>query len=533
MARIGELLTTLLRRRTLDGDPLSDAVLLDRFTRTRDQVAFELLVWRHGPLVLASCRRMLRNDHTAEDAFQATFLVLARKAGSVRGAVAGWLHRVALRVCLRMKRRLPPVSLDTEPAASPDADPVESAERSAILDEEVARLPEFLRVPVIVCYLQGHTTEHAAAILGIPRGTVLSRLATARGRLAARLVRRGVGPAVAVLAAMSIPELSADAGRVVAETAIGFTLGKTPHTVPTQLALEVLAMTNRTAVVMAAGVLVLVAGLGTGIGFVAAQGQRPTPTTPTDTPAHKLDKPTPVPTPANEKDTIARKERLMKLLDQVETQIATKDGDDPELLRTRLRTQELRLAELQSQVRTGLIIVPPELTEQFELARERSEAARRASISADVLAAAVKLHPKMVEVQAKLTAKENELRTSKLPRDDAGWKKLDEERVGLWKQTQTVQQQVTPEVEAYLRVPGILDAQKALTSIDRKVRQIEMTADSSRRELLVTEEEVAQLKKQLAKLEPRVEEATWLKEKRRRLKQELLELELREVGIGK
>lgn len=532
MARIGELLTTLLRR-TPDGDPLSDAVLLERFARG-DQAAFELLVWRHGPMVLAACRRVLRDGHTAEDAFQATFLVLARKAGSVRGAVAGWLHRVALRVCLRMKRRLPPVSLNSDPVAATSPDPVGAAEQSTILDEEVARLPEFLRVPVVVCYLQGHTAEHAAALLGIPRGTVLSRLATARKRLASRLVHRGVGPAVAVLAALSVPELSADAGRTVAETAVAFTLGKSRNTVPAQLALEVLSMTTRRLTAVMAGVMVLVAGLGTGVGFVAAQGHKPTPV---PSPAADGKKPTSDKPAADEKargeKTDKAREQLAKMLAEVEKELADTRGIDLEGMRQRARVLEQRRTEVIGRVLSEQTAVPVELEEEAAKAEERLAAAKVAPVPADVLSEAVKLHPKVAEAQKKVTAKDDELRASKLPKDDAGRKKLEEERAAQVKELLAVKKEVSPEVEAYLRTPRVVEAQKARASVERRLEQFSVRRSLSRQEFESVERELGDLMHKLANLEPMAEELAWKREKRKRLKQELLELDLKELGVGK
>jgi RNA polymerase sigma factor (sigma-70 family) len=532
MPRIGELLASLLRRRTPDGDPLPDYVLLDRFAHTRDQAAFELLVWRHGPMVLAACRRVLRESHAAEDAFQAAFLVLARKAGTVRGSAAGWLHRVALRVCLRMKRRLPPTSLDAEPAASSTPDGVEAAERSAVLDEEVARLPEFLRLPVILCYLEGHATEQAAAQLGIPRGTVLSRLANARKRLAVRLTARGVAPLVAGVA---VTDLSADAGRVVAESATRFTLGTSTPSVPVQLALEVLSMTTRRTAAVAAGVLVLVAGLGTGVGFVAAQGQgqKSTQATAPADPPKKADPAPPAaddtkkPAPA---DDTSVKGQLTKMLAQVDAELAKAGTDDLDGLRQRLRAAEVRRGDLIARRWTDRTAVPPELEDEMMKAEDKMAAARVAVVPADVLAEAVKLHPKVAEVQKRLTAKEDELRTSKLPKDDAGRKKLDDERVALFKDLQAARKVVGPEVEAYLRTPALVEAQKAREVVERKLRRFDMAAAFNEKELHQVENEVNDLKAKLAKLEPLAEDTAWLKEKRKRLKQELLEIELQSIG---
>jgi RNA polymerase sigma factor (sigma-70 family) len=180
---------------------LTDAELLERFVGRRDEAAFELLVRRHGPMVLGTCRRLLRHEHDAEDAFQATFLALARGAGSVRRreSVAGWLYRVARRVALKAKaraaRRPERPARGPELTAPPPAPEAAGHELRPVLDEEVERLPEKYRAPVVLCYLGGLTCAEAARRLGCPRGTVATRLARARARLRGRLLRRGLGPA--------------------------------------------------------------------------------------------------------------------------------------------------------------------------------------------------------------------------------------------------------------------------------------------------------------------------------------------------
>jgi RNA polymerase sigma factor (sigma-70 family) len=201
----GNLLRDLiarLRRGGGDAAGLSDAQLLTRFAAYRDEAAFELLVWRHGGLVLGAAKRLLGADADAEDAFQATFLTLARKAGSVRRgeALAAWLHqvvsRIARRECKRRgRRRLVEQPLNDIDAGRDDAAPDDVG---PLLDEEIARLPERYRRVVVLCYLQGAGVSEVAATLGCPRGTVLSRLAAARAMLKRRLVRRGVAPAIVV-----------------------------------------------------------------------------------------------------------------------------------------------------------------------------------------------------------------------------------------------------------------------------------------------------------------------------------------------
>jgi RNA polymerase sigma factor (sigma-70 family) len=184
-----------------------DGDLLGRFVRSRDGVAFAELVRRHGPMVLGVCRRVLGDRHDAEDAFQATFLILARKAGSVRpaGRVGPWLHGVARRTALAARRAAARRRLrEAEAVAVRAATSREgTAELREVLDLELARLPERYRSAVVLCELEGRTRWEAAALLGWAEGTVASRLARARTLLAARLTRRGVALPAAGLAALA------------------------------------------------------------------------------------------------------------------------------------------------------------------------------------------------------------------------------------------------------------------------------------------------------------------------------------------
>ena len=178
-------------------DAVADADLLSRFVASRDQAAFELLVWRHAGMVLRVCRAVLGDHHAAEDACQATFLALARQAASVgRGEVAGWLYRVARRVALRAVTKRNRVRagstelLDHLPAPGP-AEPDPTLIRA--LHEEVAGLPERYRVPVLLCFFGGLTHRAAADRLGLPIGTLATRVARARDRLLRRLSAAGSG----------------------------------------------------------------------------------------------------------------------------------------------------------------------------------------------------------------------------------------------------------------------------------------------------------------------------------------------------
>jgi RNA polymerase sigma factor (sigma-70 family) len=212
VARAGSVLQHL--RRVLaraPGPEVGDAELLERFVRWGDQAAFELLVWRHQRMVLGVCRRVLGNLHDAEDAFQATFLVLARKAASIgnRQALAGWLHRVASRVARHARSRAARqpraaaqgADLDCLPCPREPGAELLAGELGAVLDEELGRLPEHYRVPLVLCYLEGKTYEEAARQLRCPKGTVSGRLTRARHMLKARLTRREVGLGAGLLAA--------------------------------------------------------------------------------------------------------------------------------------------------------------------------------------------------------------------------------------------------------------------------------------------------------------------------------------------
>jgi RNA polymerase sigma factor (sigma-70 family) len=225
-----------LRRATLlrDGAGLGDAELLELFVSRRDEAAFEALVRRHGPMVLGVCRRVLKNDADAEDAFQAVFLVLVRKAASIlpRARVGNWLYGVAHKTALKAKamsrtRR----AKEQHAAASPTRDAMEDGWASLleVLDGELSTLPEKYRTPIILCDLEGLSYREAAARLGCPQGTLSGRLTRARSLLARRVARRGMTLTAGTLATL----LARHAGASVSPSLI--------------------ASTTRTATVLAAG----------------------------------------------------------------------------------------------------------------------------------------------------------------------------------------------------------------------------------------------------------------------------------------
>jgi RNA polymerase sigma factor (sigma-70 family) len=186
------------------GDGPTDADLLARFANTKDEVAFELLVRRHAGMVLRVCRSILKDHHNAEDVGQAVFLALAQQAAIVgrRGAVAGWLYRVAWRIAAKVARRpAPQTRSDLDQIPTRDCEPVSDPALTAILHEELARLPENYRVPLLLCFFEGLTHTEAAQRLGWPIGTLAGRVARAKGCLLQRLSRRGVtSQSVALLA---------------------------------------------------------------------------------------------------------------------------------------------------------------------------------------------------------------------------------------------------------------------------------------------------------------------------------------------
>jgi RNA polymerase sigma factor (sigma-70 family) len=198
-----------LHRATLhqDGVGLTDGQLLECYVHSRDEAAFAALVNRHGPMVWGVCRRVLGNHQDAEDAFQAAFLVLVRKASVVpRGMVANWLYGVAHRTALkarttaaRRRAREKQVMTMPEPALAQQAlwDDLQR-----VLDQELSRLPDKYRAVIVLCELEGKTRKEAARQLHVPEGTVASRLATARTILAKRLTRRGLAVSGGSLAAM-------------------------------------------------------------------------------------------------------------------------------------------------------------------------------------------------------------------------------------------------------------------------------------------------------------------------------------------
>jgi RNA polymerase sigma factor (sigma-70 family) len=260
---------------------LSEWQLLRRYLVSKDEAAFEALVARHGTAVLGVCRRILRDPHEIEDAFQATFLVLVRRAGALRerDAIGPWLYGVAYKVALRA-RATSSRRRDREPScaelelnlSAPESDPGRF-ELGEVLDQELSRLPQKYRAPVVLCYLEGQTHEEAARSLGWPVGTVKGRLVRARETLRHRLTRRGlvlsttaVVAAITVDATATVPDVLLEKTvRLAIEAGAGRTAG---HAVSaslhalTQGVLTTMFLHNVRTAALVGAVLVLAVGAG-------------------------------------------------------------------------------------------------------------------------------------------------------------------------------------------------------------------------------------------------------------------------------
>jgi RNA polymerase sigma factor (sigma-70 family) len=269
-------------------DVLSDGQLLESYLRTREEAALAALVHRHGPMVWGVCRRLLRSHHDAEDAFQATFLVLVRKAASVvpKELVGNWLYGVAHQTALkarattaRRRTREKQVSVMPEPIFEP---PVSGDDLQSLLDQELSRLPDKYRAVIVLCDLEGKTRKDAARHFGLPEGTVASRLATARSLLARRLARSGSVVSSAALATTlsqnvataSVPSAVATA-TIKAATLFALGQATAPGVVSVKavaLAKGVLKTMLLTKLKIATAVLVLVAFVGTGAAALTLRG---------------------------------------------------------------------------------------------------------------------------------------------------------------------------------------------------------------------------------------------------------------------
>jgi RNA polymerase sigma factor (sigma-70 family) len=283
MARV-ELQSAVQHLRKVIGaavaDDASEGQLLQRFVTQGDEAAFTALVQRHSALVYAVCRRVLQQDQDAEDALQATFLILARKAGSIhkRQALGSWLHGVAYRTALSARKSVCRRRHHEEKARQrlPESPATEAAlrELQTLLDAEVNGLPERFRAPFILCCWEGKSRAEAAQELGWKEGTVSSRLAQARDRLRRRLARRGVTLTAALSAcALAAPECPASGPMLatISRSAAAFASDRGAGTLPAHivaLAEGVLHPMSKFKVALAMTICVATVLLGSGIGGI-------------------------------------------------------------------------------------------------------------------------------------------------------------------------------------------------------------------------------------------------------------------------
>ena len=334
------------------GGGLSDRQLLARFVAARDEAAFAALVRRHGPMVLGACRRVLRDYHDAEDAWQATFLVLARKAASlaVGESLGCWLYGVAYRAALEARefnarRRGREVPMGGVP--HPDVAPSEPQDWRPLLDRELNLLPEKYRAPIVLCDLEGRPRREAARLLGATEGTLSSRLARGRALLAKRLTRCGValsGGALTVAlsegaASAQVPAaLVWSTAKAAAHVAAGRMMaGSTPAVLLMKGVMKAMLLKKLRLVV---GAVVVLAALGAvGFGYQAGSG-------PGAVQAAQPDK------PRSEVEALRRENVLLKL--------------NLEVVLEKVRAQEAELRTLRGQAADAAKLPPHALHLEYQ-----------------------------------------------------------------------------------------------------------------------------------------------------------------------
>jgi RNA polymerase sigma factor (sigma-70 family) len=285
----------------------TDSQLIERFLAGREEgeAAFRVLIQRHGPMVLGVCRRILRDDHAAEDAFQATFLVLVRKADRLkeRGLLTSWLYGVALRVSQKerargeRRRSVERQAAERTPRIASGTEPTELRH---LIDEEIHRLPERYRLPVLLCHVEGLRHDEVARRLGCPVGTVESRLSRAREQLRTRLARRGLAPTASAMGGiLGLPRLGRVSASLV-ESTLGAAMRRpVPRVTLLTAAQGVLGRAGRAGGGLspgfsrvAAGMAICTAIVAFGLGLSPAQPPSPRPPV-AETPSPQPAPPTP------------------------------------------------------------------------------------------------------------------------------------------------------------------------------------------------------------------------------------------------
>jgi RNA polymerase sigma factor (sigma-70 family) len=276
-----EALQRYLRQLCAEAVPSEDAVLLQRFVAADDREAFELLIARHGPMVLGTARRLVDNSHDAEDVFQAVFLSLARLAKTIREgrALPAWLHKTTCRIAAKVRKHR------VAGAREPPAEPCENIDPEAqlvwqevrqALDEELQRLPERLRSPLLLCYLSGLTRDEAARQLGWSLGTLKRRLEEGRKALRVRLARRGFAAVGLALTVLTPEALQAAVGKSLLESSLSLIFSK-GAVVPATIAALVLSSAATMKGLAMKSILALLVAIAVGVGIYAGMGQADPP----------------------------------------------------------------------------------------------------------------------------------------------------------------------------------------------------------------------------------------------------------------
>lgn len=269
----------------------SDQEMLQRFVAAPDDAPFAELMRRHGGLVLGVCRRVLRQEQDAEDAFQATFLALARQAAALphQMALGGWLYRVAQRSAVKLRiagqRR---ARRDRRAESTPSVDPLEQLtgrELLSLLDEELQKLPERFQEPLVLCFLEGKTQEEAAQQLGWPRGTLKDRLEQGKELLRQRLTRRGLALPAGLLATLVCSTANAAVPALLQQTVlrnvVALASGAALTSVVTAPLVELVegacatVTTSKLRLAVALSLVLAASGLGAGAVYLHALGEPP------------------------------------------------------------------------------------------------------------------------------------------------------------------------------------------------------------------------------------------------------------------
>jgi RNA polymerase sigma factor (sigma-70 family) len=388
-----------------DGDGATDGALLSRFIAERDEAAFAALVRRHGPMVLGVCRRVLRDAHDSEDCFQAVFLVLACKAASVvkRESLASWLHSVACRTALDARSANARRRARERSAAGPAGATVTSPEPCdwlPLLDAELTALAEKYRAALVLCDLEGRSRKEAAGVLGVPEGTLSSRLATARKKLAERLARRGVALCGTAALAVALPAgLTAATVRAAVLMFGGEAAAAATTAAATLMQGVVKAMFMQKLKVAMAAVLV-VAALGGGLAYHAG-GPGAAHAGP---PEAKADGKAPSELEALRRENELLRASLRLALDKIEmleAQVRDQKAAAEDHVR-RAEKEAARLRELQGLMERARL-------QELEAARQAQAAARAAKLEAD-------LRARLAEAEA---ARRAEVDRAKAERDNA------------------------------------------------------------------------------------------------------------------